>query len=220
MEDNNNSFIVKVLAATLIAILALNVYRTETTKKQLSVVSQSVTRLSERLDTLEYPNFSGVGDAAAKPSSEIKELTRAVSGLQKRVESLESKYKNAQSNASRPSQTTQPSAGTVQSGGSNASAGPNGRVSVTAKVKVENRYVSGTTYVPKVTTGPTGVVVINVSMDNVGIVGSASIGSETTITNEDILDLCKEAALKTHFSYNPDAPRKSSGTITYTFTAR
>ena len=220
MEDNNNSFIVKILAATLIAILALNVYRTETTKKQLAAVSESVTRLSERLDSLQYPDFSGIGEAAAKPSSEIKELTRAVSGLQKRVDSLESKLKTVQSNASRPSQTTQPSANAVQSGNSNASAGTNGRVSVTAKVKVENRYVSGTTYVPKVTTGPTGIVVVNVSMDNVGIVGSASIGSGTTITNEDILDLCKEAALKTHFAYNPDAPRKSVGTITYTFTAR
>ena len=115
---------------------------------------------------------------------------------------------------------SQPSADAVQSGSSNASAGTNGRVAVTAKVKVENRYVSGKTYVPNVTSGPIGVVVVNVSMDNIGIVGSASIGSGTTITDEDILDLCKEAALKTSFSYNPDAPRKSVGTITYTFTAR
>ena len=220
MEDNNNIFIFKVLAATLIAILVLNVYRTETTKKQLAAVSESVTRLSERLDTLQYPDFSGIGEASAKPSSEIKELTRAVSGLQKRVESLESKIKTGQGSASRPAQTNQALANAVQSGSSNASAGRNGRVSVTAKVKVENRYVSGTTYVPKVTTGPTGVVVVNVSMDNVGIVGSASIGSGTTITDEDILDLCKEAALKTRFAYNPDAPRKSLGTITYSFTAR
>lgn len=40
------------------------------------------------------------------------------------------------------------------------------RVSVTAKVKVENRYVRGTTYLPKVTTGPAGVVVINVSIQS------------------------------------------------------
>lgn len=100
------------------------------------------------------------------------------------------------------------------------SSGGVGRVAVSAKAKVENRYVSGTTYLPKVSTGPTGVVVINVTMDRIGIVGSVSVNSATTILDEDVIDACKEAALKTGFGYNPDAPNKSTGTITYTFTAR
>jgi hypothetical protein len=95
-----------------------------------------------------------------------------------------------------------------------------GRVAVSAKAKVENRYVLGTTYLPKVSTGPTGVVVINVTMDRVGIVSAVSVNGSTTIADEDVIDACKEAALKTSFGYNPEAPNKSTGTITYTFTAR
>ena len=95
-----------------------------------------------------------------------------------------------------------------------------GRVSVSAKVKVENRYVHGTTYLPKVTTGPTGVVVIDVTMDCVGLVTAVSLNSKSTITDEEIVDLCKESALQTHFSYNPDAPDKIRGSITYTFVAK
>lgn len=43
-------------------------------------------------------------------------------------------------------------------------------------------------------------------MDYVGIVGAVSVNSSSTITGEKILDQCKEAALKTSFGYNPDAP--------------
>lgn len=70
------------------------------------------------------------------------------------------------------------------------------------------------------TIGPAGVVVINVTMDRVGIVGSVSVNSSSTIIDEEILDQCKEAALKTSFAYNPDAPNKTTGTITYTFTSK
>ena len=35
MEDNNNSFLIKAMAGALILILALNVIRTESTKKQM-----------------------------------------------------------------------------------------------------------------------------------------------------------------------------------------
>ena len=72
------------------------------------------------------------------------------------------------------------------------------------------------TPLPKVTTGPAGVVVINVTMDRVGIVGSVSVNPNSTITDEEILDQCKEAALKTSFAYNPDTHNKSTGTIIYT----
>ncbi len=57
-------------------------------------------------------------------------------------------------------------------------------------------------------------------MNRVGIVSKATVNSGTTITDEEILDACKEAALKTSFGYNPEAPDHSVGTITYTFTAK
>jgi hypothetical protein len=57
-------------------------------------------------------------------------------------------------------------------------------------------------------------------MNRVGIVSKATVNTGTTITDEEILDACKEAALKTSFGYNPEAPDHSIGTITYTFTAK
>lgn len=94
------------------------------------------------------------------------------------------------------------------------------RVSVSAKVKVENRYVVGTTYLPKVTTGPEGVVVVDVTIDEIGIVTAASLNTSSTVKNEEIVDLCKEAALKTKFSYNPGAAGRVKGRITYTFSSK
>ena len=56
-----------------------------------------------------------------------------------------------------------------------------------------------------------------VKMNQLGMVGSATVASGTTIIDADVLYSCKEAALKTDFAYNPDAPKTSIGTITYTF---
>ena len=225
MEENNNNFLVKAIAATLILILALNVYRTESTKKQMDTISSRVESLSARIDTLEFPSFPDLGSTPS-PNASSKQL----SALSKSVANLESKVNNLQKSVDRISSSrqqqvssnTSPAVSTASSStaSTSSSSSPNGRVSVSAKVKVENRYVTGTTYTPKVTTGPVGTVVIGVTMDRVGIVSKVSVNSGSTITDEDILDLCKECALKTHFAYNPDAPDKSTGTITYTFTAR
>ena len=54
-------------------------------------------------------------------------------------------------------------------------------------------------------------------MNQLGMVGSASVVSGTTITDEDVLYSYKEAALKTDFAFNPEAPQTSVGTITYIF---
>ena len=51
------------------------------------------------------------------------------------------------------------------------------------------------------------------------MVGTVLVNAASTISDDEILDACKEAALKTSFGYNPDAPNKSTGTITYTFAA-
>ena len=88
---------------------------------------------------------------------------------------------------------------------------------VEAKVRVENRYVQNKPTLPEAKAGCTGVVVIEVKMNSLGMVGSATVASGTTITDEDVLYSCKEAALKTDFAFNPEAPQTSVGTITYTF---
>ncbi len=230
MEDNNNNIIIKGLAIILIAILGLNVYRTETTKKEMSKLATSVEQLSAQLNSI-----GSIGAPAGKSPATSGVSKREFKTLSKSVSSLESKFTALQGTVDRLSRTQAQSGGTsivskntssgqTSSAGSSAAAtkpsSSSGRISASAKVKVENRYVSGTTYLPKVTTGPTGIVVINVSMNRVGMVGTVSVNAASTISDEEVLDACKEAALKTSFSYNPDAPEKSKGTITYTFTAK
>lgn len=266
MEDNNNSFLVKVIAGTLILILALNVFRTESTKKQMDCLATAVDSLAVRVDALEYPDFSeiaseplssvdgkkvadlakglsqlqtkvtalqekvnnlssnpssnsGVSTAAANSSKDVSELTKSVSDLQSKVNIMQKtidrlsigQQRQASSNqTSSTATTTQPSSITSQS---------SGRVSVTSKVKVEDRYVEKTA-LPQVSNGPEGIVVVNVTIDPGGNVSGAKIGTGTTINDEEILDKCKEAALKSKFNINVYVSSKHPGTITYTFTAK
>ena len=266
MEDNNyNGFLVKVIAGTLILILALNVFRTESTKKQMDRLAAALDSLAVRVDALEYPDFSDIttaplsngdgkkvadlarglsqlqtkvsalqgkvdnistnpsgntnGTATTGSSKDVSDLAKSVSDLQSKVNAMQKTIDRLSSGQQRQTSSSQASSPSTSSQPSSTGKS-SGKLSVAAKVKVEDRYVNGRTPLPAVSTGPAGVVVIGVTMNRVGIVSKATVNSGTTITDEDILDACKEAALKTSFAYNPDAPNHSVGTITYTFTAR
>ena len=127
-------------------------------------------------------------------------LEEQVSELQSKIDRLSS----SQSSTGKSTTSTRPTRTTAS------------KPKVEAKVRVENRYVQHKPALPEAKAGCTGVVVIEVKMNSLGMVGSATVASGTTITDEDVLYNCKEAALKTDFAYNPDT-RTSIGTITYTF---
>lgn len=215
MEENNNNLIIKVLAIVLIAILGLNVYRTETTKKDLSRLTETVEQLAAQLDSLEAIEIPS-GVASAAPAVTKKQFN----DLSKTVSSLETKINSLQETANRQPQNKAQLGGTTRTTTSSETTSSYGPVSVSAKVKVEDRYVQGTTVLPKVKTGPVGVVIVGVVMNHGGTVTSARIQSGSTISDEDVLDACKEAALKTDFSVNIDVSEKHPATITYTFTAK
>lgn len=89
------------------------------------------------------------------------------------------------------------------------------------KVRVEDRYVQGEPKLPAGKFNEEGTVVVKVLIDYGGRVVSTSIQS-STVTDEDVQYACREAALKTRFSYNVHAGADSrlAGTITYTFSAQ
>ena len=91
MEDNNNSYLVKAIAAALILVLGLNVYRTESTKKQMDALSSKVEALSTKIDTLEFPTFPEIGSVPAPDASskQVSALSRSVANLESKVNSLE-----------------------------------------------------------------------------------------------------------------------------------
>lgn len=215
MEDNGN-MIVKVLAIVLIAILGINVYRTEKTNRVVLTISEKVDSLNMRLDSLEQIKTPNAGPSFKTMNKKVADISKTVARLESKVEKLSSSKQPAATapKAAVSSTPTSKPSNTAPAGGTK------GRVAVSAKAKVENRYVEREIVLPKITTGPTGIVVINVSVDMIGKVVAVSVNSKSTITDEEILDECKDAALRTRFSYNTDVLSNVMGTITYSFSAK
>ena len=96
------------------------------------------------------------------------------------------------------------------------------KVVVSTKYRLEDRYVSYKVQEPELIGDQPGEVVLNILVDYSGDVKSAKLQSATGITNEEVIEACKKAALKTSFNYDSDRgySDKQSGTITYTFTSK
>lgn len=96
------------------------------------------------------------------------------------------------------------------------------KVVVSTKYRLEDRYVSYKVQEPELIGDQPGEIVLNILVDYSGDVKSAKLQSATGITNEEVIEACKKAALKTGFNYDSDKGynEKQSGTITYTFTSK
>lgn len=96
------------------------------------------------------------------------------------------------------------------------------KVVVSTKYRLEDRYVSYKVQEPELIGDQPGEIVLNILVDYSGDVKSAKLQSVTGITNEEVIEACKKAALKTGFNYDSDKgySDKQSGTITYTFTSK
>ncbi len=87
---------------------------------------------------------------------------------------------------------------------------------VKSSYRMEDRYSYGV-YDPEELGNAEGIVKLDITIDIYGQVKSAKLNSASTITDEEVIEACKKAALKTMFNLNSDAPRLQQGTITYTF---
>ena len=94
------------------------------------------------------------------------------------------------------------------------------KIKVTSKYRLEDRYVSYEVREPELKGTEVGEVELNISVSTLGDVKSVKVQSVTGITNEEVIEACKKAALKTSFNYNFDHRENKSGTITYTFSAK
>lgn len=88
---------------------------------------------------------------------------------------------------------------------------------VKSSYRMEDRYVSFEVYEPQELGNAEGIVKLDITIDKYGDVKSAKLNSASSITDEEVIEACKKAALKTRFNYNYDAPKLQQGTITYTF---
>ena len=96
------------------------------------------------------------------------------------------------------------------------------KVVVSTKYRLEDRYVSYKVQEPELIGDQPGEIILNILVDYSGDVKSAKLQSATGINNEEVIEACKKAALKTGFNYDSDKgySEKQSGTITYTFTSK
>lgn len=95
------------------------------------------------------------------------------------------------------------------------------KVTLSSKYRLEDRYVTyGGIVDPAILGDEAGEVVLDIYVDSSGEVKSAKLRTSRGITNEEVIEACKKAALKTGFNSNYDIREKQQGTITYIFTAK
>lgn len=92
------------------------------------------------------------------------------------------------------------------------------QISAEPNAKLAGRSVNGTLPRPTAASKATGVVAVQVWVDNYGTVQKAVAGVEgTTVTDKTLWQSARKAALGSHFNMDADAPALQEGTITYKF---
>lgn len=83
---------------------------------------------------------------------------------------------------------------------------------------LEGRSVNGSLPRPSYGVQKDGTVVVDIWVDPYGNVTEARPGAEgTTVTDSELWNAARKAALGAHFNQSPDAPARQHGTITYIF---
>lgn len=96
-----------------------------------------------------------------------------------------------------------------------------GKTSGEPNAKLAGRTVLGTLPNPKFPVQNSGVVVVEIWVDNYGEVQKAVPGAEgTTVTDQKIWNEARKAAMESHFNMDATAPALQKRTITYIFRLR
>lgn len=227
MEDNRGCMS-NILVIILIAMAGYNIYCTYMLGEQMNEISCAISELKEATrdaaETIGSPSSERAVEDAANDASiqgDSPKGTKDIPEGRTTGNSLAlpdlSKIFGPRQSAPAPAST---SASVSASDVEEAAPAVQDRMQVKAKERIEDRYAMGGVVLPDVECDSEGVVVVDITVDRLGIVTGAEEGSGTTISDEEVLYRCKEAALKTRFSYNPDAEPQTSGTIKYIFTRK
>ena len=91
------------------------------------------------------------------------------------------------------------------------------KVRVSTSYHLEDRYVLGKVELPDVLGSQAGKITVNISVNRYGTVKKTSVAEGATITDPNVIEAVRRAALQTDFNSNYDAEELAPGTITYTF---
>lgn len=198
-QSGSGNGLISLILLVIIALLAYQIYRMESIFKLLTQ------------DGIEVAAPAGVTGGSDKKNE-------APALGDKKASDEASAPKQAQSNDNNSQESTKSETNKWSSPKSKRKTAS--YIEVSTKGKAENRYIERNWNRPITKDGIAGVVVLNVVIKNIGEITKVSLNPASTITDEDIIDSCKECALKTRFSSNYDCPDRQTGTITYTFTER
>lgn len=227
MEDNRGCMS-NILVIILIAMAGYNIYCTYMLGERMNEISYAITELKEAArdtaEAIEAPSSEGAVEDAANDASiqddspkgtsyPIKDIPEGrTTGNSLALPDL-SKIFGSRQSASAPASAS-------ASDGKEAAHAVQDRMQVKTMERIEDHYATDGVVLPDVECDSEGVVVVDITVDRFGIVTGTEVGSGTTICDEEVRYRCKEAALKTRFSYNPDAEPQTFGTIKYIFTRK
>jgi TonB family protein len=93
-----------------------------------------------------------------------------------------------------------------------------GETSGEPKANLKGRTLNGTLPRPSYPVQANGTVVVKIWVDNYGTVQKAIAGAEgTTVTDKELWNAARKAAMRASFNMSADAPAMQEGTITYIF---
>lgn len=92
-----------------------------------------------------------------------------------------------------------------------------GKTTGEPNARLEGRQLLGSIPSPTYDAQASGIVVVDIWVDNYGNVQKAIVGEGTTVTDKTLWTAARNSAMKTHFSMKADAPALQQGTITYIF---
>ena len=94
----------------------------------------------------------------------------------------------------------------------------NGKTDGKPNAHVKGRNTVGNIPTPEYGVQESGIVVVDIWVDNYGKVVKAVPGGDgTTVSNKTLWTAARNAAMSTHFNMSSDAPAMQQGTITYYF---
>lgn len=88
---------------------------------------------------------------------------------------------------------------------------------MSSSYRLEDRYVIGEVELPEYLGTQDGTITVKISVGKDGSVKKTRVAEGATITDPEVIESVRKAALKTDFNINFDAPNTAEGTITYTF---
>ena len=180
--------------------------------KPIELVQKSespyVATAKQNLTPATAPDDHGDVDVPVTPAEPVLDPRASFPGMSKKDTSLTAPH--SASEASEGFKAGQPSGNTDK-----------GQTAGTPNAHLKGRNVVGTLPRPSYSIQQSGTVVVTIWVDNYGNVTRAQAGADgTTVTNKELWNAARNAAMKAHFNQKADAPALQQGTITYIFSLK